>query len=85
MYKVALAEKTANIMKLPTPPEQCSPIGKLSELDALLIWVKDRFTFADDECVKYHENLLVDPLWEVSPIVVSAFLLVVNRLSAKRP
>jgi len=87
MYKVALAEKTANIMKLPTPPEQCSPIGKLSELDALLIWVKDRFTFADDECVKYHENLLVDPLWEVSPIVAisvcaSRFLLEPMKLCA---
>ena len=74
MYKMALAEKTANIMKLPTPPEKCSPINKLSELDALLIWIMDRFTFADDECVKYHENLLVDPLWEVSPIVVRTFV-----------
>eukprot|EP00111_Clytia_hemisphaerica_P020834 TCONS_00061441-protein len=69
MYKMALAKKTASTMQLPKPPEQCLPVEKISELDALLIWFKDRFTLADDECVKYHENLLVDPFWEVSPMM----------------
>ena len=77
---MALAKKTASTMQLPTPPEQCQPVGKINELDAILIWFRDRFTLADDECVKYHENLLVDPFWEVSPMMVrNVIFLVLNK------
>ena len=69
MYKTALSEKSANIAKTPDFDVACLPS---SAVDSFVIWFKDRFTFSDDECKKFHENLLVDPFWEVTPFQVSA-------------
>ena len=34
-------------------------------------WIVRQFQWQDDPCQKYHEALLVDPFWEVTPLVVS--------------
>jgi len=76
MYKTALSEKQANIAKAPDFNEACLP---KSAVDSLLMWVMDRITFSDDECKKIHENLLVDPFWEVTPVRVRhSFLLCIT-------
>ena len=68
MYQTALSEKVANNLKL--VPDACRPSSKISPLDRLVIWLKNSFTFDDDECKKYHQNMLVDSMWEVSPLQV---------------
>ena len=76
LYKMELAKKTAKSMT--DIPEQCFP-KKLTMFKSLKLWFEDTFTFRDDECVKYHEAILVDPLLEVSPsqVCTSALICVV--------
>ncbi|XP_013416639.1 chloride channel CLIC-like protein 1 [Lingula anatina] len=64
LYKVAVAKRMSEAMK--DIPEACRP-RDLTWQHNLFEWLKSSFTFQDDECALYHENLLVDPLWEVTP------------------
>ncbi|XP_057298590.1 chloride channel CLIC-like protein 1 [Hydractinia symbiolongicarpus] len=69
MYKVELAKKTSEAMK--DVPEDCFP-NNLTPWKSVTLWFKDTFTTSDDACAKYHQNILVDPVWEVSPLQATA-------------
>ena len=68
MYKSALSNKVATPIK-EIPPE-CFP-NKMPALDRIMLWLKDQFSTGPEQCALYHEAILVDPLWEVSPLMVS--------------
>ena len=67
MYKSALSKKTAASLK-DIPPE-CFP-NKMSALNNIKLWLKHYFSSESDQCAIYHEAILVDPTWEVSPLMV---------------
>ena len=67
MYKSALSKKTAASLK-DIPPE-CSP-NKMTAWSSIRLWLKDHFSTESDQCAIYHEAILVDPIWEVSPLMV---------------
>ena len=71
LYRKAFASKQAQMAK--DIPKQCQPDHELQPLESFKLWLRNTFTFSDDLCVKYHEMLLVDPVWEVSPSKVSLF------------
>lgn len=71
LYRKAFASKQAQMEK--EIPKQCRPDHELSPLESLKLWLRNSFTFSDDMCIRYQENLLVDPIWEVSPSKVSVF------------
>ena len=52
-------------------PKHCRPDHELSPRESLWLWWKNSFSFDQDSCVKYQESLIVDPLWEVSPVKAS--------------
>jgi len=66
LYKLALAKKRAKMAKLADVPSSCM-IGKKGWLEALTD-VIGIGTNADAKCEAYYETLLVDPLWEVTPL-----------------
>lgn len=72
LYRIAFAKKQMDMMN--DMPKQCRPDHVLGPIESLSLWWKNSFTFSDDPCVKYQESLLVDPLWEVSPVKVSCVL-----------
>lgn len=67
MYRVALSKKASNAMK--EIPIECNP-QDLSVWKSVSLYFKSTFTFNIDNCAKYHEDILVDPFWEVSPLQV---------------
>ena len=71
MYKVALSEKTFQATQ--NIPDSCFP-DNLTAWRSLGLWFKNQFSWSNDECSKYHEALLVDPMLEVSPLTVSNIL-----------
>lgn len=68
MYKTALADKAAKSMG--GMPAECMR-QNLTAWTSLGLWFRDTFTFSDDICTEYHKNILVDPIWEISPFQVS--------------
>ncbi|CAH1775435.1 unnamed protein product [Owenia fusiformis] len=64
LYKMAVAKKMAEAVK--NIPAECRP-SDMSWHHSLGSWFKDLFTFQEDECVQYHEALLVNPILEVAP------------------
>ena len=71
LYRKSFAAKQAELEK--DIPKECRPSGKMQPSDYLIGWLRNAFTFSRDSCVQYHETLLVDPMWEVSPSRVSFF------------
>ncbi|XP_060590348.1 uncharacterized protein LOC132745443 isoform X4 [Ruditapes philippinarum] len=73
LYQSAVAEKVA-LMTAGTPVE-CIP-HQMTPWHSLKSWWRTQFSWmASDPCYQYHKALLVDPLWEVTPLKVisSAF------------
>jgi len=69
MYKNALADKAAKSMG--GMPAECMR-QNLTAWSSLGLWFRDTFTFSDDACTQYHKNILVDPIWEISPFQAAA-------------
>ena len=70
MYCVAFAKKQSELMMTDFPAE-CKPSKEISMLTSISIFFADKLTWngnANEVCGKYHENLLVDAIWEVSPL-----------------
>ncbi|XP_005107581.1 uncharacterized protein LOC101862372 [Aplysia californica] len=74
LYQAAVARREAELIQ-GTPPE-CSP-----ESQTFFMSVKSlmrsyfSWTHGSDPCYDYHYALLVDPVWEVSPLMVLSTLL----------
>ena len=66
LYKKAVSKHHAAIMENQKPPKECFP-EKMSLSDLFFNAVIHASYSANDKCSKYHEALMVDPFWEVSP------------------
>ena len=63
LYKEALARKVATKM---TAPSDCFK-EKMSYLSLVKYWLQDTFSFSDNECIKFYNAEIVDPIYEVTP------------------
>jgi hypothetical protein len=73
LYKKAMLKKQMALLKSPTIPRECFTQKS---------WT-DYFWASNHNCAEYHEALMVDPLWEVTPTMAVAetlTLLVVQPL-----
>lgn len=68
LYQKKFAEKQAEFIK--EIPSHCAP-KNMTVSERVSLWVTDLLSWREDSCVKYQEAILVDPVWEVSPSVVS--------------
>ena len=67
MYQSALSKKTANYLK--EIPPGCFP-NEMTAWNSIRLWLKDYFSTESDQCALYHNAIIVDPIWEVSPLMV---------------
>ena len=68
LYQKEYAEKQAHLMK--SNSNQCLT-RNMTITERVSLWVTGFLSWNSDECIKYQEAILVDPIWEVSPSVVS--------------
>ncbi|CAL1547284.1 unnamed protein product, partial [Lymnaea stagnalis] len=55
-------------------PPECNPQSQsLFESITSLLRYQFSWSYRHDPCKKYYHALLVDPLWEVTPLMVSFF------------
>ncbi|XP_002154667.3 chloride channel CLIC-like protein 1 isoform X1 [Hydra vulgaris] len=69
MYKSALSKKTATSLK--DIPHECTP-NKVTAWNSIRLWFKDLISTTPDQCAMYYESILVDPIWEVSPLMATS-------------
>ncbi|KAI8497615.1 hypothetical protein Bbelb_249210 [Branchiostoma belcheri] len=69
MYQIEVAKKAATV-HVGFPPE-CSTdtIGAWTSIKSYLRW---HLSWSHDPCEQYHQALLVDPFWEVNPLMALA-------------
>ncbi|XP_062598546.1 chloride channel CLIC-like protein 1 [Saccostrea cucullata] len=67
LYQEQVAKKVA-VMKVGAPRE-CVP-QEMNFLESLKYWINWELSWVHDPCEKYHKAMLVDPLWEISPLLV---------------
>jgi len=72
MYKTAWATKKSNLFKLQDVPKECRP-GEMSWFQTIESFAKSTVSNTD-RCQEYHKALLVDPIYEVSPMMAAADL-----------
>ena len=65
MYRQAFAQKQATVMK-EGDAQHCFP-SNMTVLQSLSLWMTNLVSWKKDECGKFQEAILVDPVWEVSP------------------
>jgi len=66
LYKKAWAAKHATLVKDTSIPHECRP-QDMTWLQSLQFTARSAFT-SEDRCGKYHEAIMVDPLYEVNPL-----------------
>ncbi|XP_038069018.1 chloride channel CLIC-like protein 1 [Patiria miniata] len=66
LYKKELAHKISNMQKDREMPAHCTP-DKMTWWDSIKEVFRKQLTFQEDACDVYHENILVDPIYEVPP------------------
>lgn len=64
LYRKEFAKKQAEMIK--QFPRSCIP-NNMTISQSVSLWLSNLATWKEDECAKYHEAILVDPVWEVSP------------------
>ncbi|XP_065657315.1 chloride channel CLIC-like protein 1 isoform X2 [Hydra vulgaris] len=69
MYKSALSKKTATSLK--DIPHECTP-NKITAWNNIRLWFKGLISTTPDQCAMYYESILVDPIWEVSPLMAAS-------------
>ncbi len=52
-------------------PESCLPRKQLTTWQSLRLWLSWQLSWSRDPCEEYHRALMVDPFWEVTPVMVS--------------
>lgn len=65
LYKLAFAQHQAEVAKLEPRNNACAE--KMNWAGSLFEWFRSSWTFKDDQCQKYYELLLVNPIWLVPP------------------
>ncbi|XP_008848642.1 chloride channel CLIC-like protein 1 isoform X1 [Nannospalax galili] len=65
LYKLAFAQHQANIAKMEQVSNVC--VEKMDWTGSLWEWLRSTWTMKDDQCQKYYELLLVNPIWLVPP------------------
>ncbi|KFZ55331.1 Chloride channel CLIC-like 1, partial [Antrostomus carolinensis] len=65
LYKLAFAQHQAEIAKMGQFDNVCAE--KLDWRGSLIEWLRSKWTFQDDPCLKYYETLLVNPVLLVPP------------------
>lgn len=73
LYKVAFAQRQADIAKMEPLASQCA--AKMDWTGSLWEWFTSSWTYKDDSCQKYYELLLVSPIWLVAPTKALAITL----------
>ena len=68
LYQKEYAAKEAQLIK--DIPNSCAT-GNMDITERVSLWLTGLLSWKQDECIKYQEAILVDPMWEVSPSVVS--------------
>ncbi|XP_022089166.1 chloride channel CLIC-like protein 1 [Acanthaster planci] len=66
LYKKELAVRISTMHKGQDMPPECMP-DKMTWLDSIKEALRKQLTFKKDPCDVYHENVLVDPIYEVPP------------------
>ncbi|KAI8492029.1 hypothetical protein Bbelb_304020 [Branchiostoma belcheri] len=69
MYQTVVAVKTA---KLAQDHPKCSG-GSGSFWTSIKSYLRWHLSWSHDPCEQYHQALLVDPIWEVNPLMVDDF------------
>ncbi|XP_060062657.1 uncharacterized protein LOC132543198 [Ylistrum balloti] len=67
LYQTEIAKKMANLQV--GVPDECIP-KQVSILQSFRNWVYSILSWQPNPCERYYKMLMVDPLWEVSPIMV---------------
>ncbi|XP_046563246.1 uncharacterized protein LOC124272145 [Haliotis rubra] len=69
LYQKEVSKRAAQA-SIGSPPE-CFPSG-MSVFQSLRLWLKSHFSWdsSTDPCEKYYYTMLVDPLWELTPLMV---------------
>ncbi|XP_046326376.2 chloride channel CLIC-like protein 1 [Haliotis rufescens] len=69
LYQKEVSKRAAQALQ-GSPPE-CFP-SDMSVFQSLRLWVKSHFSWdkSTDPCEKYYYTMLVDPLWELTPLLV---------------
>ncbi|XP_076313702.1 uncharacterized protein LOC143226527 isoform X1 [Tachypleus tridentatus] len=67
LYKVQLAKKHASLSH-GSVPEECST-SDMTWWQSLKAWFKSGLTVEENPCEKYYKSILVDPFWEVTPLM----------------
>lgn len=72
LYQTVVAEKVTHTTW--GIPAECVP-EKTSVIQSVKSWLRWQFSWSTDPCLQYQKALLVDPIWQVSPLRVlsSAF------------
>ncbi len=70
MYKKALSKKQATLTQLGDVPKKCL-VEKQGWVSAISEAVSGAFGVKNTKCEAYYEALMVDPVWEVTPLKVS--------------
>ncbi|XP_029410557.1 chloride channel CLIC-like protein 1 isoform X2 [Nannospalax galili] len=65
MLMLAFAQHQANIAKMEQVSNVC--VEKMDWTGSLWEWLRSTWTMKDDQCQKYYELLLVNPIWLVPP------------------
>ena len=50
-------------------PIECSP-DRMSVMQKFGYWMEYHFSWNHNPCEKYYKTVLVDPVWEISPLMV---------------
>ncbi|KAH3798849.1 uncharacterized protein LOC127838680 isoform X2 [Dreissena polymorpha] len=72
VYQSMVAEKVTQ-MTIGIPAE-CVP-ERMSLLQTLQSWLRWHLSWSQDPCLQYHKSLLIDPLWQVPPLLVISSVL----------
>ena len=53
-------------------PAECTP-AQMGLLESLRHWIQWQVSWKHDPCENYHRALIIDPIWEVPPMMVMPF------------
>lgn len=67
LFQIEVAKRMAVMEK--GVPKECYP-DKMTISQSIRYWLLMQLSWQHDPCEKYHKALLVDPLWEITPLMV---------------
>ncbi|XP_076082735.1 uncharacterized protein LOC143053824 isoform X1 [Mytilus galloprovincialis] len=67
LFQIEVAKRMAVMGK--GVPSECYP-ERMTITESVRYWMVSQLSWQHDPCEKYHTALLVDPLWEITPLMV---------------